>query len=231
MFASSLRSAGRYALRALPRGTVLPIVSGPNRGFCWILESSNYGCWLGTYETVCIPKIVSMCAKGMTAFDVGAHVGYFTLMLSRLVGPNGHVFAFEPHPHNLAYLRRHLALNDIQNVTVVAKAVSGKSGTATFRGDHATGSLGDGAMVVETCRLDDFPLPDFVKIDIEGGEHAALDASRLVQRKETAWLLEMHLSDEPPWFRGRHVGRLDHARFAVCSAPSLWTYVTGDNAP
>ena len=117
----------------------------------------------------------------MTAFDVGAHVGYFTLMLSRLVGPNGHVFAFEPHPHNLAYLHRHLDLNEIQNVTVVAKAVSGKSGTATFRGDDATGSLGDGAMVVETCRLDDFPLPDFVKIDIEGGEHAALDASRLVQ--------------------------------------------------
>ena len=55
---------------------------------------------------------------GMTAIDVGAHVGYYTLLFSRLVGEAGEVFAFEPEADNFEMLQRNIALNRPRNVTL-----------------------------------------------------------------------------------------------------------------
>ena len=68
----------------------------------------------------------------MTVFDIGAHAGYYTLIASKLVGGSGHVVAFEPAPRNLRYLRRHLSLNHVSNVTVLEVAVSDRAGVGRF---------------------------------------------------------------------------------------------------
>jgi FkbM family methyltransferase len=126
-------------------------------------------------------------APGSLVIDVGANIGYFTLLLSQLVG-TGHVFAFEPDPINAAYLRRNVGLNDCQNVTVVEAAVSSCSGavrlyeSTTNYGDHRIYQP-DGetraSRTVAGLTLDDYLTTAaagfrFAKIDAQGAEVAIL---------------------------------------------------------
>jgi FkbM family methyltransferase len=134
----------------------------------------------------------------MTVFDVGANVGFFTLLASRLVGPTGHVIAVEPLPRNVAFLERHVALNKAANVTIVRLAVSDKAGFAHFveAESPSMGRLGHGALRVETTTLDrlseSYGVPDLVKMDIEGGEVMALAAAGRVLARRAALYLSTH---------------------------------------
>ncbi|NPV75441.1 MAG: FkbM family methyltransferase [Anaerolineae bacterium] len=182
----------RLPLRLIPPQTVVPILQGRLRGKKWIAGSSLHGFWLGTFEhdkRIVFEQIVK---ENSVVFDVGAHVGYYTLLASALVGPGGRVFAFEPLPANLVYLKEHLRLNNVENVTVIEAAVSNRCGAALFE-DSAGSAMGrlspTGKLQVETVTLDELtargelPPPDCIKIDIEGGEAAALSgaASTLAQ--------------------------------------------------
>jgi FkbM family methyltransferase len=69
---------------------------------------------------------------GDVCLDIGAHVGYYTLLASKLVGPQGHVYAFEPSPANYRALRANLARNRVANVSAIEVAVGEKSGTAAL---------------------------------------------------------------------------------------------------
>src|SRR4030095_268661 len=86
----------RLPLRAIPKSTVVPILSGPSKGLRWTVGAGQHSCWLGTYEGHFARLLDQLVRPGMLAFDVGAHSGYFTLMLSRLVGETGKVISFEP---------------------------------------------------------------------------------------------------------------------------------------
>jgi FkbM family methyltransferase len=173
----------RLPLRLLPRETTIPILQGVLRGKKWIVGSGNHGYWLGSYEFEKRRLFERTVRPGSVVFDLGGNVGYYALMASVLVGPAGRVFSFEPLPRNLHYLREHLRINRIGNVTVVDAAVSDRSGTARF-GESASTSKGridpQGALTVRTAALDDLirsgelPRPDLLKIDIEGGEFLAL---------------------------------------------------------
>lgn len=128
--------------------------------------------------------------KGDTALDIGAHIGYYTLLLARLVGENGKVFAFEPEPANFALLKKNVKVNGFcDNVILNQKAVASETKrTQLFLGrDNTTGhSLYKGhyrsrryksEVEVEAVRLDDYfkgERVDFIKMDIEGGEGEAL---------------------------------------------------------
>src|SRR5262249_33960355 len=79
---------------------------------------------------------------GDVVFDVGANIGFFSTLLSQLVGPSGRVLAFEPEPENLALLRANLAANGGHNVTVVPCAAGAGAGLAGFSLDEATGATG-----------------------------------------------------------------------------------------
>ena len=134
---------------------------------------------------------------GMHVMDIGANMGFYTLMLCDLVGPEGHVTAFEPWPNFFEILRRNVELNGFQKrCTLVQKAVHAHAGQQpfSFYQNYGTGgcteatreyldtqgiatdaSLEHAEFQVETICLDeyyseDMPPIDFFKMDIEGCE-------------------------------------------------------------
>jgi FkbM family methyltransferase len=183
----------RLPLRLIPKSAVVPILSGPNRGNRWIVGSGQHGCWIGSYERNYAKQVASEIEPGMVVFDLGAHAGYYTLMMSARVGPSGKVFAFEANADNAANLRRHLRINRISNVEVVEAAVSAENGMANFCDDGYIGHLlGDGRPV-PTVRLDNYPTPDFIKMDIEGAEGLAMrGAHRILSSKKSVWFVAVH---------------------------------------
>jgi|ERR1051326_779281 FkbM family methyltransferase len=168
----------RGLLRLVPKPEVVPILQGPLRGQRWIVDAATQGCWLGTYELSKQEAFQKLVRPGSVVFDIGANVGLYTLLASRLVGPQGKVVAFEPLPRNVPYLRRHLELNDARNVELVEAAVSNYDGAGHFRtnGDPHLGQLsGDGQVDVRVTTLDEFMKtatlqPELLKIDVEGAE-------------------------------------------------------------
>jgi len=125
---------------------------------------------------------------GDTFVDVGANVGYFSLVASRLVGREGRVIAFEPDPVAFSLLEKNVRLNRLDNVELVPKAASNAKGTLQLylaqenRGDHRIYQTDEGrfAIDVEAVVLDDYLANevgeiDLVKIDTQGAEGVILD--------------------------------------------------------
>jgi len=171
----------RLPLAILPDGMVLPVLQGPLRGKRWIKGSSNNGCWLGSYESTKSRLFARLIEAGDVVYDLGANVGYYTMIAAVRTWGSGQVHAFEPAPRNLDLLRQHLVLNRISNVEIHAVAVTDHSGSEAFH-DGDNPSMGqiraDGRMRVPTIRLDDLVFskglrsPDIIKMDIEGGSTA-----------------------------------------------------------
>lgn len=166
----------------------LPIMGRPLRGYWWLPTSRGKVLRVlrGTYEPEQTAHFVRWIGPGATVIDVGAHVGYYTLLASMLAGETGSVWAFEPEPTNAAFLRQHMYLNHCSNVHVEQLAVSNESGRARFvcgKGS-GTGHLDSGGdMEVRTVRLADFCeargiKPNALKIDVEGAEIDVLEGAR-----------------------------------------------------
>lgn len=172
----------RLPLRLLPRKTIVPILQGPLQGKKWIVGSSLHRCWLGSYELEFQKALAKELKNGSVFYDVGANVGFYSLLAAQLVHP-GTVFAFEPVEENLSYLRAHLEINHIDNIKVHGLAISDRCGTSAFV-TEATRAMGrltsDGETIVSTYTLDRIiqeglaPPPDCIKMDIEGAEFSAL---------------------------------------------------------
>ncbi len=138
----------------------------------------------GTYEPDLLDVIEKELASGMRAVDAGAHVGFFTLHMARLVGPSGRVYAFEPDPENFAVLKRNAG--QFSNIVVEPAALTDTAGEAVLslnqsenKGDnrlwHADPSNPE--VVVPTTSLDAYfegTSVDFVKADIQGCEYVML---------------------------------------------------------
>lgn len=177
----------RQPLRLIPDRTPMPILQGRLRGKRWIAGSHTHGCWLGSYENEKQKLFESAVNEGDVVFDIGANVGFYTMLASVLVGPSGRVHAFEPVPRNIRFLNEHLRLNRMSNVEVIEAAVSDESGETGF--DDSPGSAmgfvsAAGALKVKTVAIDDLVAqgavapPDCMKIDVEGGEVLVLKGAR-----------------------------------------------------
>ena len=141
-------------------------------------------------EATFVTLLKSSIGIGMTVVEAGAHIGYVTLQAARAVGPSGHVFAFEANPHAVPLIERNLTVNGLEKrVTVVPLALADVSGRQAFflSGGGDTSSLHEpeGAseqIEVAVTTLDAWLDPtvrvDVVKLDIEGGEVAALRGMR-----------------------------------------------------
>lgn len=173
----------RFPLRLIPNGILVPILQGKIKGKRWIVGSSNHGCWLGSYEYRKRLIFEKLIASGDVVFDIGAHVGFYTLLASVLVGSQGKVYAFEPLPHNISYLNKHIDINKISNVRVIKAAVYHLNGQTFFQEgrNNSTGHIStQGKLQVQTVKLDDLYkariilAPDKIKIDVEGAEFLVL---------------------------------------------------------
>lgn len=82
---------------------ILLIIQGSNKGLKWIKGSGVNGYWFGCYESEKQKLIASYIKKGMICYDIGVHVGFYSLMFSKLVGNSGKVYVFEPNPKNLYF--------------------------------------------------------------------------------------------------------------------------------
>jgi FkbM family methyltransferase len=183
-------------------GWALPILSGPLRGVRWITRSSVLSCWFGWYEKDWMRQLGEVMRPGSAVFDIGAQAGYHTLHASRLVGAAGHVYAFEPVPRNIGYLRCHLSINQIGNVQLLEAAVGDHDGSAHFTegagfmAGHLTpsGELSVPLLSLDRClEQGRLPAPDVLKIDVEGSElEVLLGASRLLAKHGPAVLIDTH---------------------------------------
>jgi FkbM family methyltransferase len=147
----------------------------------------------GEYALARIPEIREVVKEGDTVIDIGANIGYFTVLLANLVGPEGKVYAFEPDPRNFALLQRTIERNGWTNVILEQKAVSNKAGefvlyqTREWTANTLTPSEHFSTANVQVVALDDF-LPDehnisFIKMDMDGSEPLAISGmARLIQR-------------------------------------------------
>jgi FkbM family methyltransferase len=180
---------GQTILRIVPRNAQVRVLSGPLCGKKWIAGSSTNSCWFGLYEKEKQNAFCSLIRSGDVVYDLGANVGFYSLLGSVLVGSSGHVFSFEPLPRNLELLRAHVLNNGITNCTVVAAAVGNRVGTAQFEAQcdpHMSKLSGTGGLNVELTSLDDLLAshkvlpPDVIKCDIEGAEFDALNGARTI---------------------------------------------------
>lgn len=138
-------------------------------------------------------------------YDIGAHVGFYTLLSSKLVGERGRVISFEPFPANLSYLERHVSLNSLKNVQIVGKAVSNRSGKMLFAigptssMGHLSDQESEKTIEVDTVELDKFihdeslPIPNLIKVDIEGAEFEfCMGAQQLLKKHSVKIFMATH---------------------------------------
>jgi len=176
-----------------PRGLILIVTQGSRMYVAshdvgvtpYLLEWGTYE----QYETALFRRLV---CEGMVVVDVGANIGYYTLLAAQLVGAQGRVFAFEPDPYNYGMLCKNIELNKYRNVVPVEKAVFAESGKRQLfldkrnLGGHSlsAANVGEGGvLMVEATSLDDYfensnCKIDVVKIDVQGSELDVLEGMR-----------------------------------------------------
>ena len=195
---------GRSLKMVLPNNLILPILQGKSRGKRWIIGSSNLECVLGSYEYEKARLFERRVRDSSVVYDIGAHVGFYTLLASELVSAAGKVIAFEPVPRNLKYLKKHLEINHCTNVIIIEAAVSDKSGSSLFSegSKSSTGYLSqDGNLNVRTVAIDDLVMsgeiapPDHIKIDVEGAELLVLKGAEFTL---SSYAPELFLSTHSP---------------------------------
>jgi len=156
------------------------------------------------YEPHVTSLFCSMLEKGMTVVDVGASVGYYTLLAAKRVGDGGLVLSFEPEPFRFEMLIKNIKINGWNNVKAYQLAVSSSdkemklkpSGSGLSGGGFTLSAGNEDAVTVKSVTLDSFFLqtdPDIVKIDVEGGELEVLRGMRKILANGKAKIIcELH---------------------------------------
>ena len=157
--------------------------------------------FFGFYEEATVRWFRSFLRPGMVVFDVGAHVGQYSLLSASCVGPTGRVHSFEPNPVTYRLLSNNLALNDFRNVTAHQLAVSDMSGEVTLyvpgHDNLGEASLqecipGMNATTVKCVTIDEWACSadlgslqrvDLIKIDVQGLEGKVIQGAMNVIRR------------------------------------------------
>lgn len=194
VLASVARSAKESAVSRIVRGALrnrdLTINNGVARGVKFNSGESSTEFVLGTYELPIQQAFAARLRSGDVFYDIGANVGFFTIVAAKLVGETGKVYAFEPGSKNAAQIRHNAQMNNFSQVEVIEKAVSHTSGTgklllAQYSGGHALSTADAppdlaGSMEVYLVAIDDLVEagkilpPTVIKLDVEGAEVDAL---------------------------------------------------------
>lgn len=176
----------------------------------------------GSYDSFLFDTLKTMKLESKVIYDIGAHIGYHSIYFSKLVGKNGKVFAFEPHPKNIERFKLILEKNAFDNISVYDLAVSDIIGEEEFNlnedieSGRSSGNFirradtfwnrdvykekGFKKTSVKTLPIDSFKnnlgindLPDIIKIDVEGAEYLVLlGAKKTLMEKRPALFIEIH---------------------------------------
>ncbi len=158
----------------------------------------------GVWEPEVTEFAKSVIKPGMHVWDIGADVGYFTLLFSQLVGSSGGVTAFEPIPKARVRLQENLRLNNRNNVQIEDRALGRTPGKfilekplSVSRVNFAKSKPEQGDIEVAVVRADDlagqWPIPDIIKMDVEGAEFEILQGmDRLLIEHRPSLILELH---------------------------------------
>lgn len=197
-----------------PEGlTLVNISSGSLEGFnCYLDLKMEKDYWLGTYEMNLQEAARYFIKKGDIVYDVGANIGYISMIFAKYTGKNGKVFAFEAFAENIERMEKNIEVNNLESqIEVLYYAVVDSDEEVSFLvgPSHETGKA-EGSMgrkettyrervTVPGISLDSFvynlgnPLPNVVKMDIEGGEVMALPGMRrLLRDGRPLVFLELH---------------------------------------
>jgi FkbM family methyltransferase len=184
---------------------------GAGQGLLFQNSGSNVGYSLGTTESLVQEALTANLHPGMVAYDLGCNIGFFTMIMGRLVGSDGYIFAFDPILTHTRACAHNADLNGFKNVSMVTAAVGSVNETAELQitklgtasslfqegSDRPTGYLRSEQVQVMT--IDAFvygqgnPPPNFVKMDVEGqGVNAILGMRRTMEEHQPTVLCEMH---------------------------------------
>jgi len=200
-------------MRMLPPGSRiwLRVPRGQAKGL-WIFVDPRFDpdyC-NGQHEAWAQDLLRKYLKPGDCFYDVGAHIGFFSLIAARIVGGSGCVTAFEPDDGNAAVFRANCERNQLRQITLMQAAVWRFSGPISFeRAERASSGMegrviGEARTVRETVSVEGIALDDFVfehggkpprlvKIDAEGGESAVLlGAKAVLDRYRPSILCEIH---------------------------------------
>jgi FkbM family methyltransferase len=176
----------------------------------------------GSYEPDVSATLRQLLRPGGTFVDIGANIGWFSLLAASLVGPTGRVVAIEPNPRNVALLRQSAKDNGFDNIDVVAVALGERAGAAALETDGSNGRLipvdgppanaVEASFVVATYPLDTVlqevgaKQVDAIKIDVEGAEPLVIrGATRTISENRPLLISEFYplALDSSPWGNAR----------------------------
>lgn len=216
---NEIKTLDRWVLERRVRPLAQPVYLGRERVLCRVLgryklyvDTSDVGFGAhvimdGLWESWLTVFMARRIQPGMSVVDIGANHGYYTLMFADLVGPEGRVAAIEPSPRMVELLKRSVAVNGFSNrVTIHECAAVSEDGVelTLITPDHepknahivpASYAGHSESISVQGSRLEtllhDWPRIDFMKIDVEGAEEAALaGAWPILERDRPDVLLE-----------------------------------------
>ncbi len=198
----------RYANGYLDRWIVAPVF-GDTR-LLWVNMQDKFvsiHCVMDAYEPENSALIRRLLEPGDVFLDLGANVGWFTLLASTIVGSTGHIYSFEPQKPIAERLARTIALNGLQeSITLQQAGVWFEAGSMILAGNEGSENQGaahllpgsdggTGMSRVDLVALDSLGLErcDVIKMDIEGAEPKAMEgAEKLLSRTRPVILSELH---------------------------------------
>jgi FkbM family methyltransferase len=214
------RAIRHSAQRVLPRGerTWVRIEQGLGRGL-WVKIEPYWepGYLQGSPEPGVTECLLQHLSEGDCFYDIGAHIGYYSLVAARRVGPQGHVVAVEPDPDNIETLRENTMKNHFSWVEIVTAAVWNSVGEMLFEKgadtpsrmagrivkDGTSSSVPDDVTRCQSVTVDYLSShhrpPNAIKVDVEGGEVEVLHGAQATLSKHRPMLLiEAHSVETVP---------------------------------
>ncbi len=140
-------------------------------------------------EKKVLTSLISLLQSGDIVYDVGANIGIYSVILSKVVGANGKIIAFEPEKESIIKSEENIKLNNLSNVIIIDKALGEVAQESKLYISGTTGNFSlvniydkeAKAEVVEIVKGDDFvvqkglPIPKAIKVDVEGYEYSVIN--------------------------------------------------------